>query len=135
MEDWLTSIPDVLIIALFAIASVIAFSAIEVALPGRRIFDPPGDGGPEALALLDGFQALVVATFVAGLAAAAAFDSANTFWAVTIISVELLYTSAMLMAVIRATFDRDSTWRDWIARPMHGVGPSVTVAAKRRRPE
>jgi hypothetical protein len=135
MAAWLMSIPDLLVIVLFAIAGVIAWSAVQVALPGRRIFDPPGDGGPEMMALLDGLQVLAVATFVAGIAAAAALDSVSTFWAVTIICVEELYVSAMAMMVIRATFDRDSTWRDWIARPMHGVGPSVTAATRKRQPE
>ena len=132
MEAWLASIPDLVVIVLFAVAGIIAWNAVEAALPGRRILDPPGDGGPEMIALLDGLQLLAVAGLVLGVAAGAAFDSASVFWAATVISVEELYLSAMLTVVVRATFDRDTTWRQWFARPLHGVGPSVAGRPHKR---
>ncbi len=124
MEAWLMSIPDHMVIVLFAIAAIIAGHAVTVTLRGRRVFDPPDDGRPELLALLNGLHGSATAFFVAGVALAAALDSIMIFWAVTIICVEALHLSAMAMVLIRATFDRDTEWRDWIARPMHGVRSS-----------
>jgi len=118
------SIPDPMVIVLFAIAVIIAGHAVMVALPARRVFDGPEGGRPALMALLEGLHGMATAFFVAGVALAAALDSVMIFWAVTIICVEALHLGAMAMVLIRATFDRDTQWRDWIARPMHGVRSS-----------